>query len=90
MSISEFLVARVTLTLLQPRLIISLLALPGVFLGYSCDHKDYCCLDVSTNHLIVSQHVVFYEDSYPLAASPNPTDLDFLCESGSTVSTVGT
>jgi hypothetical protein len=34
--------------------------------------------------------VVFDEDSFPLAASPNPTDLDFLCESGSTVSTVGT
>jgi hypothetical protein len=26
----------------------------------------------------------------PLTASPNPTDLDFLCESGSTVSTAGT
>jgi hypothetical protein len=34
--------------------------------------------------------VVFDEDNFPLAASPNPTDLDFLCESGSTVSTVGT
>jgi hypothetical protein len=34
--------------------------------------------------------VVFDEDSFPLAASPNPTDLEFLCESGSTVSTVGT
>jgi hypothetical protein len=34
--------------------------------------------------------MVFDEDSFPLAASPNPTDLDFLYESGSTVSTVGT
>jgi hypothetical protein len=34
--------------------------------------------------------VVFDEDNFPLAASPNPIDLDFLCESGSTVSTVGT
>jgi hypothetical protein len=34
--------------------------------------------------------MVFDEDSFPLAASPNPTDLDFPCESGSTVSTVGT
>jgi hypothetical protein len=61
-----------------------------VFLGYSSDHKGYRCLDLSTNRLIVSRHVVFDEDSFPLAASPNPIDLDFLCESGSTVSTVGT
>jgi hypothetical protein len=61
-----------------------------VFLGYSSDHKDYRCLDLSTNCLIVSRHVVFDEDSFPLAASPNPTNLDFLCEFGSTVSTIGT
>jgi hypothetical protein len=34
--------------------------------------------------------MVFDEDSFPLAVSPNPTDLDFLCESGSTASTIGT
>jgi hypothetical protein len=61
-----------------------------VFLDYSFDHKGYCCLNLSTNHLIVSQHVVFDEDSFPIAASSNPTDLDFLCEYGSMVSTVGT
>jgi hypothetical protein len=61
-----------------------------VFLGYSSDHKGYRCLDLSTNLLIVSRHVAFDEDTFPLASSPNPTDLDFLCESGSTVSTVGT
>jgi hypothetical protein len=61
-----------------------------VFLGYSSDHKGYRCLDLSTNRLIVSRHVVFDEDNFPLAASPNPINLDFLCESGSTVSTVGT
>jgi hypothetical protein len=61
-----------------------------VFLGYSFDHKGYCYLDLSTNRMIVSRHMVFDEDRFPLAASPNPTDLDFLCESGSTVSTVGT
>jgi hypothetical protein len=68
MSISEFSAARVTLTLLQPRLISSLFALPGVFLGYSSDHKGYRCLDLSTNRLIVSRHVVFDEDNFPLAA----------------------
>jgi hypothetical protein len=90
MSISEFSATRVTLTLLEPRLTSSLLDLPDVFLGYSSDHKGYRCLDLSTNRLIVSRHVVFDEDSFPLAASPNPTNLDFLCESGSTVSTVET
>jgi hypothetical protein len=90
MSISEFSAARVTLTLLQLRLISSLLALPGVsFLATPLITKGYRCLDLSTNRLIISQHVVFDEDSFPLAASPNPTGLDFLCESGSTVSTVG-
>jgi hypothetical protein len=61
-----------------------------VLLGYSSNHKGYRCLDLSTNCFIVSRHVVSDEDSFPLAALPNLTDLDFLMESGSTVSTIGT
>jgi hypothetical protein len=34
--------------------------------------------------------VVFDEDSFPLVASPSLTDLDFLCDSGPTVFTIGT
>jgi hypothetical protein len=56
-----------------------------VFLGCSSDHKAYHCLDLSTNRLIVSRPVVFYEASFSLAASLYLTDLDFLCESGSLV-----
>jgi hypothetical protein len=58
-----------------------------VFHGYS-NHKSYRCLNLCTNRLIISRHVVFYEHNF--LASPNLTDLDFLLESGSTVSTIGT
>jgi hypothetical protein len=61
-----------------------------VLLGYSADHKGYRCLDLSINRLIVSRHVIFDEDNFPLAASPSLTNVDFLYESGPTVSTIGT
>jgi hypothetical protein len=61
-----------------------------VFLCYSVDHKGYHYLNLSSNHLIFSRHVFFDEDSFPLAVSPSLTDLDFFCESGPMVSTIGT
>jgi hypothetical protein len=34
--------------------------------------------------------MIFDEDSFPLASSPSLIDLDFLCESGPTIFTIGT
>jgi hypothetical protein len=41
-----------------------------IFLGYSADHKGYRCLDLTTNNIIVSRHVVFYEVDFSFSASP--------------------
>jgi hypothetical protein len=50
-----------------------------VFLGYSSDHKGYRRLDLSTNCILISRHVVFDEADLPFSTSPHPTnDLDFL------------
>jgi hypothetical protein len=48
-----------------------------IFLGYSVDHKGYQCLDLITNNIVVSQHVVFYEADFSFSVSPCLTnDLD--------------
>jgi hypothetical protein len=36
-----------------------------VLLGYPTNHKRYRCLDLTTNQIITSQHVVFDEHSFP-------------------------
>jgi hypothetical protein len=52
-----------------------------LFLGYSPDHKGYRCLYLTTNRIIISRHVVFDEEVFPLAGSSPPTHLDSLLES---------
>jgi hypothetical protein len=52
-----------------------------LFLGYSSDHKGYRCLDLASHRIIISRHVIFDEDVFPLAGPSPPTDLDFLLES---------
>jgi hypothetical protein len=55
-------------------------------------HKGYRCLDLSTNHLVISRHVVFDEAVFPFTASPHQTnDLNFLLsETAPVVPPIGT
>jgi len=73
------LATHVTLTCSQQHRTSSLPGQPSVFLGYSSNHKGYRCLDLSSNRILTSRHVVFDEASFPLAGSrTSSTDLDFL------------
>ena len=52
-----------------------------VFLGYSAHHKGYRCLDLSSNRVIVSRHIIFDETAFPFAKHHGPSapaDLQFL------------
>ena len=53
---------------------------PCLFLGYPLNHRGYRCLDLKTNRIIISRHVVFDEHTFPKAekASQNPQVFDFL------------
>jgi hypothetical protein len=46
----------------------------SVLLEYSSEHKGYQCFYLSTNFLLVSQHVVFDEPSFPFASFGTPLD----------------
>jgi hypothetical protein len=42
-------------------------------LGFPDNHKGYRCLDLSTNRIIISHHVIFDENQFPFAHdSPAP------------------
>jgi hypothetical protein len=52
-----------------------------VFLGYSDHHKGYCCHDLSSNHIIISRHVIFDETTFSFADRDGPhppATFDFL------------
>nr|GEV28169.1 ribonuclease H-like domain-containing protein [Tanacetum cinerariifolium] len=38
---------------------------PCIFLGYPANHRGYRCLDLVTNKIIISRHVLFDEDVFP-------------------------
>ena len=42
---------------------------PCLFLGYPSQHRGYRCLDLQTNRIIISRHVIFDENSFPAAKS---------------------
>jgi hypothetical protein len=51
-----------------------------VFLGYPSEHKGYHCLDLPTNRVIISLHVMFDELTFPFAdlSTPPSSHFDFL------------
>jgi hypothetical protein len=54
-----------------------------VLLGFPDNHKGYRCLDLSTNCVIISRHVLFDENDFPFARnSPSSFSVyDFLDDS---------
>lgn len=56
-----------------------------VFLGFSSNHRGYKCLDLSSNKIILSRHVIFDETSFPFSRlhKPSPQSYDFLTDESS-------
>ncbi|KAL8141612.1 hypothetical protein V2J09_014644 [Rumex salicifolius] len=48
-------------------------SLPCIFIGYSASHKGYLCFHKSTKRIYISRYVVFNENVFPSAPSPNLT-----------------
>ncbi|KAI5313872.1 hypothetical protein L3X38_043048 [Prunus dulcis] len=43
-----------------------------VFLGYSLDHQGYRCLNLTTNRVFLSRHVIFDEHCFPFQETKGP------------------
>jgi hypothetical protein len=41
---------------------------------HSTDHKCYWCLDLTTNNIVISRHIVLYEADFLFSASPHLTN----------------
>ena len=59
-----------------------------VFLGDSAHHKGYRCLDLQSNRVIISRHVVFDETSFRFSRQsvpPSSADFEFLVDESNLV-----
>lgn len=45
-----------------------------MFLGYPAGYKGYKLLDLETNAISISRHVVFFETIFPFATADSTTD----------------
>jgi hypothetical protein len=63
-----------------------------VFLGYPKQHKGYRYLDLASNWIIISRHVLFDESSFPFADiyDPPSSSFDFLSKLDCTPLPIGT
>nr|KAJ0211198.1 hypothetical protein LSAT_V11C400213360 [Lactuca sativa] len=49
-----------------------------IYLGPAPDHKGYKCLDLITQRIIISRHVIFDEDHFPYSGfHPSPSEADY-------------
>jgi hypothetical protein len=62
------------------------------FLGYSAHQKGYRCLDMSSNQIIISKHVIFDETVFPFTERDDPSTpaiLEFLDASDTVLAPIG-